>query len=245
MQHTEIHVVDSRGERTILKSDRFMGAAAFTPWGVLLMDHTDFPNPSGRQTFSLKLLDPVTGAVRAFPYAPPSLINTARSGSNSSVGYLRSGESLWLTSYDGGRDSASVARYNLSTGITTQYFDGQSDGHGHVEVVGTDASAAPILQLSNQDLAHTDPAKRAGILVKTLLLPAAHQATVLNQGRVGNAGVANGMSPLSVTDGESVWLGSDDGGIWLYRPGSGLRMMAKISTSTQGAPGVSISGPCR
>jgi hypothetical protein len=70
-QHTEIHLVDSSGERTILKSDRFLSADAFTPAGVLLMDNTDFPNPAGQRTIQLKLLDPATGKIRAFPYPPP------------------------------------------------------------------------------------------------------------------------------------------------------------------------------
>lgn len=147
----------------------------------------------------MKLLDPATGKIRAFLYPPPSLPNAGGNGSNSSIGYIRSGDSLWLTAYDGDHNSASVTRYDLSTGITTQYFDGQRDGHGNVEVVAADSSGAPILQLSNTDLAHTDPAKRSGILVKTLLLTAPHQPTVLNQGRVGDSGVTNGMSPLSAT----------------------------------------------
>jgi len=38
-------------------------------------------------------------------------------------------------------------------------------------------------------------------------------------------------------------LASNDGAIWLYRP-TGLQQIAKVTTSNQGAPGVSISGAC-
>ena len=61
---------------------------------------------------------------------------------------------------------------------------------------------------------------------------------------VGTPGVANSLSPLSVNDGDRVWLAADDGAIWLYRPSTGLEQVAKVTTSTQGAPGVAVSGPC-
>jgi hypothetical protein len=81
--------------------------------------------------------------------------------------------------------------------------------------------------------------------VRTLLLTAPHRATVLNQGQVGGAGVAGDLSPRSVNDAGRIWLAADDGAIWLYRPDAGLQQVAKVSTSTRGAPGVAVSGPCR
>jgi hypothetical protein len=51
--------------------------------------------------------------------------------------------------------------------------------------------------------------------------------------------------PLSVNDAGRIWLAADDGAIWLYRPDAGLEQVAKVSTSTRGAPGVAVSGPCR
>ena len=81
---------------------------------------------------------------------------------------------------------------------------------------------------------------------RTILLTAPHVSAVLNQGRVGDAGVAGTLSPLSANDGDRVWLATDDGTIWLYSATAGLREVAKVvRTSTQGPPGVAISGPCR
>jgi len=130
--------------------------------------------------------------------------------------------------------------------VTTDWFDGRTDGQGHAEVVGTDAKGLPIVQLADRDLVHTNPAHRAGIDQRTILLTAPHVSAVLNQGRVGDAGVAGTLSPLSANDGDRVWLATDDGTIWLYSATAGLREVAKVvRTSTQGPPGVAISGPCR
>jgi hypothetical protein len=161
------------------------------------------------------------------------------------AGYLRSGNDLWLVSYDSASKVSLVDRYDLASGATSRWFDGNSDGRGNIQVVGADEQGAPIMQLSTADLLRTDPAHRASIGVQTLLLSAPHTATVLNSGRVGQPGVAGDLSPLSVTDGGMVWLAADDGAIWLYRVSAGLTEIAKVTTSTAGAPGVSISGPCR
>jgi len=69
-----------------------------------------------------------------------------------------------------------------------------------------------------------------------------HQVRVPNQGIVGNP-VADNFSPLSAIDGNDVWLAADDGTLWRYEPGSGLLAVAAIRTSTDGAPGLAISGP--
>jgi hypothetical protein len=188
------------------------------------------------------VLDPATGSLRPLPFAAP-LFPSASGGSG--AGYLRSGNAVWITAYDTTSNRSLVDRYDLATGVTTRWFDGSRDGHGDVQVVGADSQGDPIIQLSTTDLFHTNPANRAGIGVQTMLLSAPHAATVLNGGRVGDAGVAGDLSPLSVTDGGLVWLAADDGAIWLYRPASGLSEIAKVSTSTSGAPGVSVSGPCR
>ena len=126
--------------------------------------------------------------------------------SSSEAGYQRVGNALWLTAFEPGTDTVMISRYDLASGATTEWFDGAGDGHGHVEVVGTDAHGLPIIQLATTDLFHTDPAKRAGIGVRTLLLTAPHRATVLNQGQVGDAGVASDLSPLSVNDAGRIWL---------------------------------------
>ena len=56
--------------------------------------------------------------------------------------------------------------------------------------------------------------------------------------------MADNLSPLSAIDRSEVWLAGDNGTLWRYEPDEGLRAMAPIRTSTNGAPGVSISGPC-
>ena len=113
-------------------------------------------------------------------------------------------------------------------------------------MVGTDATGLPIVQLADRDLAHTNPAHRAGIGQRTILLTAPHVSAVLNQGRVGDAGVAGALSPLSVNDGDRVWLATNDGTIWMYSPTAGFQEVAKVvRTSMEGPPGVAISGPCR
>ena len=162
------------------------------------------------------------------------------------AGYRREDDAIWMTSYSPSTDSAFVQRYDLATGATTTWFDGRTDGRGHVEVVATDGHGRPIVQLADRDLFHTDPANRAGIGQRTVLLSAPHVATVINQGRVGDPGVAGNLGPLSVNDGDRVWLAADDGTIWEYLPGAGLqRMAAVVKTSGHGPPGVVISGPCR
>ncbi len=75
-------------------------------------------------------------------------------------------------------------------------------------------------------------------------MTAPHSGRVINAGREGNTGVADNLSPLSAIDGQDVWLAGDNGTLWRYQPGQGLQAMASIRTSTNGAPGVSISGGC-
>jgi len=234
-----ITLVDAHGERRLLRTTNREGAFAFTSMGILLIT----PSGPDATTVDLRLLDPRTGRVRPDGSAR-WLSSRMITGAGSSAGYLRAGEALWITDYDPTQNSTDVWRYDLASGSTTQWFDGSVNGHGHVEVVAADAEGHPILQLSSPDLFHTDPVHRDGVAVQTLLLSSPHHAAMLNGGRVGTPGVAGSLSPLSVTQGGEVWLASDDGAIWLYRPASGLQEVAKITTSTRGAPGVAISGPC-
>jgi hypothetical protein len=237
-----IDVVGTSGTRRFPAPGADAGPFAFTPDGILLLD-TPGP-PSEADTLKLELMDPVSGEVRSLPHPGPRYVQADVVGASSSAGYLRSGNSLWLTAYDPHTDSTSVRSYGLDTGVTTDWFEGPPDGHGYIEVVGTTADGLPILQLSDPDLFHSNPAQRDGIAVQTMLLTSPHHATVLNHGAVGDAGIAGSLSPLSVTQGDEVWLASDDGGIWLYRPSAGLQQVAKVRTGTRGAPGVAISGPC-
>jgi hypothetical protein len=229
-------VVDASGTRTVLTTGAPYNVFGFTPQGILLIDMTSGPNGPDA-VLHLKLLDPATGAVRSLPLPPPAM---------SSAEYRREDDAIWSVGYVAASDVAFVRRYDLATGATTEWFDGQTDGKGHVEVVATDGHGHPIVQVANRDLFHSDPAGRGGIGQRTILLTSPHQATVLNQGHVGESGVAGNLGPLSVNDGDRVWLAADDGTIWAYVPGAGLQEMAKVvTTSTKGAPGVVVSGPCR
>jgi hypothetical protein len=240
---TTIHVIDATADRTVLTTGAPLNVFAFTPAGILLIDMSR--GPTGPPTvLNLKLLDPASGVLRPFPYPPPAF-GSRGAVSSAGASYLRSTNAIWLTAYFIDTNSTTVTRYDLATGATTQWFDGRTDGQGHVEVVGADPRGLPIVQLADKDLFHTSPAQRAGIRQRTLVLTSPHQATVLNQGRVGDAGVAGNLSPLSVTEGDRVWLAADDGTIWTDVTGSGLQQVAKVTTSTAGPPGVAISGPCR
>jgi len=244
---TTIHVVDATGARTVLKTDAPLNIFGFSPQGILLIDMSRAPGAPGSEArLNLKLLDPASGALRPFPYPPPLFGSVREAGASSGASYSRSANAIWLTAYIPTTNSTTVRKYDLATGLTTEWFDGRTDGQGHVELVGTDAKGLPIVQLADRDLFHTNPAHRAGIRQRTILLMEPHVSAVLNQGRVGAAGVAGNLSPLSVNDGDKVWLAADDGAIWMYSATAGFQEVAKVvRTSTQGPPGVAISGPCR
>lgn len=248
-----IHVVDASGDRTLLtvhlpnkgelNPAPVPSVFAFTAQGILLLEQGGGPDSA---PLHLQLLDPATGAVRPFPHPSPAMPMPPGAGSSGGAEYVRGDESIWLTGYDATTDSTTLQRYDLATGATTTWFDGRVDGHGHVQgVIGTDTRGEPIVQLANQDLFHTDPARRAGIHEQVMLLTAPHTAKVLNQGTVGSPGVAGDMA-LSVNDGSRVWMAADDGTVWMYSPAGGLQEMAKVvETSNQGPPGVVVSGPCQ
>ena len=243
---TTIRVVDASGSRTVLRTARPFNVFAYAAQGILLTDMS--PGPNGADgSLLLQLLDPATGSVRPFPFhAPPRPGGVREVGESSTASYRREDNAIWMTAYFPSADRTVVSRYDLATGVTTEWFDGQADGKGHLEVVATDGHGHPIVQLADRDLFHTNPAQRSGVAQHTILLTAPHHETVLNEGRVGDRGVAGNLGPLSVNEGDRVWLAADDGTIWMYVPGSNLREMAKVvKTSAKGAPGVAISGPCR
>jgi formylmethanofuran dehydrogenase subunit D len=235
---TTITLTDARGTRTLLSTTPFLDAFAFTSTGVLLMDSSPLPGVIGPPAqLRLEWLDASTGELR--PIAPLQVpVNSGYSAT-----YIRASDAIWLTVGGEPGAGATVSRYDLATGQTTEWLS-SSDAHGVVQVAGADSHGAPIVQVASSDVWHTNPARRAGIAIQTLLVTSPHRAAVLNRGRVGNPGVASSFSPLSVTEGDSVWLGADDGAIWLYRPARGLQHVASITTSNHGPPGVAISGAC-
>jgi hypothetical protein len=238
---TTVHIVDATSDRVVLRTNAFVRVIGWSAQGILMADEA----VPAFETLKLEVLDPATGAVRPFPLPPPQFGMTHEGGSYGQWGFWRTSKDIWMVAYSPSANSATFRRYDLATGVTTVWFDGRTDGRGHLQVVGADPRGQPIVQLSDRDLLHSDPARRGGIGERTLVLTAPHEATVINQGRVGDPGVAGNLSPLSVVDGDRVWLAADDGTIWLYEAGAGLRATAQVTVSTQGAPGMAISGPCR
>jgi hypothetical protein len=230
-----VHLVDARGDRVILDTAQHIGPFAYTSEGILLGGTSS----DAASRFALAWLDPVSGRItqpaRQIPEGPDDAPRTL----SSEIGYVRGTDAVWIMAYTGTRST--LDRYDLRTGAVTRWYDGP----GNVQVVGGDGQSRPIVQVADRDLFHTDPAHRDGIQVQTLLLTAPNHPTVLNQGSVGQPGVVGDLSPLSVTDGDTVWLATDDGAILRYRPATGLQQVAKVTTSTSGSPGVVISGPCR
>jgi hypothetical protein len=246
--HTDVQVVDSTGRHTVLTVNSSLSPLGFSPEGIVLLDTSPSHNgPNSKMPISL--LDPRTGTIRAMPLpAYPAIVGAPGTGPGLSygmtTGYQAGTSSIWMYSYNAASNISQVSRYDLTNGTTTLWFDGRVDGLGAAQQVGETAAGEAIIQVASSDIQHVAPNQRAGIRESTLLMSSPHRGTVLNAGREGDAGVADNLSPLSAIDGHDVWLAGDNGTLWRYQPGQGLRAMASIRTSTNGAPGVSISGAC-
>jgi hypothetical protein len=241
--HLTIWITDAGGTRKLLDTmqPNLIDPFAYAANGDILV--TDHSRPAGSTPgplpyWNVKLLDPATGALHSLPFKVPALPR-----GNSEAGYNRNSNAIWYMAF-AANGSTTVSRFDMATGQETEWFN-STDAMGTAQFVGTDSQGAPIIQVAERDIWHTNPAHRSGIGIQTLLLSSPHHITVLNHGRAGDSGVAGAFSPLSATAGDAVWLASDDGAIWLYRTGIGLQQIAKVTTSNQGAPGVAISGPCK
>lgn len=246
LTHSRIQVVDATGTHTVLSLQRgFISPLGFSPLGIVLID-TSAAGAEPAHPMPISLLDPRTGRVRSLPppVAPPILGTTGAGNFGGSTGYQAGTDSVWMQSYNSASNLSVVSRYDLTSGATTVWFDGRIDGAGAAQPVAETSSGRAIIQVASSDIAHIAPGSRAGIIERTLVMARPHQAVVVNAGRVGDPGVADNLSPLSAIDGQDVWLAGDNGTLWRYQPGRGLQAMALIRTSSNGAPGVSISGPC-
>ena len=232
-KHEVITATDASGTRNVLdtKVPNILMPVSYTAGGDVLVTQ-----PSINTEL---LLNPATGKLRPAPVTQPvsvggRLITTA-------AVYDRNGHAPWSGFHEGGKSW--IWRVDVATRQLTQWFD-SSDAKGTAQVVATDSLGRPIVQVAESDVWHTDASHGAGTLIETILMTAPHQFTVLNHGRAGDPGVAGAFSPLSATSGTSIWLATDAGAIWLYRQGQGLKEIAQVRTSNQGAPGLAISGPC-
>lgn len=245
LTHSVVQVVDASGTHTILSVNHgSFGPLGFSPEGIVLLDTSPIAN-GPNQALPVSLLNPRTGAMRALPLPDYPQLSTSMTGAaSSSTGYQAGTNSIWMQAYDRTTDLSMVSRYDLTTGRTTTWYDGRSDGLGVAQPVGETAAGQPIIQVASRDIFHIAPTQRAGIMERTLLMTSPHVSRVLNAGRIGDPGVADNLSPLSAIDGQDVWLAGDNGTLWRYQPGQALEAMASIRTSTNGAPGVSISGAC-
>ena len=234
-----ITLTDARGTRTLLETSvpNEVMPMAYTASGSILVSVP----PYGSSGW-IELLDPATGHLRPLPFAIPAdrVIDGVRVGSLGN--YDRNSNAFWGDFVEG--DRSTIWSVDYATGRMTEWFN-PSDGKGTAQLVATDVDGAPIIQLATSDAWHTDAAHRNGIGIETLLMTAPHRFTVLNQGRTGDRGIAGAFSPLSATSGNSIWFATDDGAIWLYRAGDGLKQIAAVHTRNFGAPGLAISGPCR
>jgi hypothetical protein len=242
-RHMTILITDARGTRPLLDSSMpdLIAPWAYTASGNILVD--DYSRPAGSRPgplpyWNLKLLDPNTGVLEELPFRVPQLPMSP----NSEAGYNRYSNAIWY-SVANASGGTTISRFDLANGTMTEWIN-STDFKGTANLAAVDLHGSPIIQVAASDVWHTDPAKRGGIEIKTLLVSSPHTATLLNSGRIGQAGVAGAFSPLSATSAAGVWLASDDGAIWLYTSDRALQRVAKVTTSSRGAPGVAISGPC-
>jgi hypothetical protein len=137
-----------------------------------------------------------------------------------------------------------LVRVDLGDGRVTTWFTATQGSY--VNVLGMDSQGHPFLAV-------TTPSGRGA---QVLLLTGPNQATTIDAS--GYRPPAD-MSAYAVSDTHGVWFASEDGGIWLHRPGVGLRKVGQVplpapvslaaDTLGHGPPGparisVLIAGPC-
>jgi hypothetical protein len=207
--------------------------------GIVFLDIADVSSDRGLDAPDVVVANPATGAMRKlhpnYHNLPGRTAGEWILLPRSNILYLESQTSL----------TSNITAFDLSTGVTTDYFDSTMDGEGVAYVAAETPDGKPIVQVASTDLQHSDRSQRTGIEQTTFLMPAPHRRIVLNQGKVGDTGVADDFGSLPAVNGHSVWLATDSGQIWRYEQSTGLRQMASITASTQGTPGVVIAGGCQ
>ncbi len=137
-----------------------------------------------------------------------------------------------------------LVRVDLGDGRVTTWFTAAQGSY--VNVLGMDSQGHPFLAV-------TTPSGRGA---QVLVLTGPNQATTINAS--GYLPPAD-TSAHAVPDTHGVWFASEDGGIWLHRPGGGLRKVGQVPLPPpvppaaealgHGPPGparisVLIAGPC-
>lgn len=226
-----VQIVHANGTTTTWPVPPMSGAFGWSSAGVILGRLVvESAQPAG---FEVSLLDPLTGSIRPFSLAPAMLL---RGGG--SLGFLPADDSLWSQTVQAG--STTVVSQSVATGAVQTWYQGP----GTAYVVAATSEGDPIIQVGTSDLGHLQPNQQNGVSQQTLLFTSPGQSTVLNQGVVGQPNVAADLSPLSATMGNTVWMADVQGGIWRWTAASGMREVARITTSNDGPPGISISGAC-
>ena len=126
-----------------------------------------------------------------------------------------------------------LVRLSLADGTRSTWYSGS----GAFVLIGFDWNGHPILQTS-----------ALGAATSTLVAVVGPQQTSIIEAGGGKFNVGRGSA---VTDAHGMWVGSSDGGVWLYAPPGSFNKVGTVPPQTDGT-GVandphawrSIAGPC-
>ena len=211
----EIHVVDvaTAHDRVVFNQSAYH-VIAYTPEGIYVDFHLNGTDASS----GLWLLDPTSGALKAFPAGRQAT-------------WMRiAGGAAWSYSVDGNRfGSSSFARLDLATGQLATWFRVVSPtppepGSKSIRLVGVNGSEAVVQVYIDE---HTSEVWR---------LTGPGQATRLSDIPLGAL-----SPPFTVTDSHGMWLIAGDGAVYLYA-GKAFDRVAVAPTNT--TPGYAVAGRC-
>ncbi len=239
---TSIHTVEiaSGKDRVVWDEPSTSSVLGWTPAGIYFLRHSPAPGQPSFEGPQLWVLDPAS-------LKPRLVTGQQRAGLPLFKAWTGiGGDGAWSkTVKDPPAPSTDVlVRVDLGDGrVTTGFTAAQGSG---VNVLGMDSQGHPFLAV-------TTPTARG---IQVLLLTGPNQATTIDaSGYLPPAA----MSAHAVPDTHGVWFASEDGGIWLYRPGVGLRKVGQVplpppvspaaEALAHGPPGpartsVLIAGPC-
>ncbi|HKW69146.1 MAG TPA: hypothetical protein VJP81_01055 [Candidatus Dormibacteraeota bacterium] len=136
---------------------------------------------------------------------------------------------IWGSAYYTGR----IARYDTKThAVSSWWVDGL------LEIIGLNSAGDPIILSGPRWTASGDRWNDIGQLA---VMPANGRATLLGS---GSPVIDAEVEKINVVaDADRIWVSTNDLGLWLYSPDTGLELVDKISnTSLQG--GLVVAGRC-